>query len=97
MKNIRFLADARHELLAEALYYNEAEPGRGVEFANAVEQVLAFAAQFPLAGSPGPGGTRKVIVRGYPLTVVYLNEANGILVGAIAHHARRPGYWMDRI
>jgi toxin ParE1/3/4 len=97
MKNIRFLAVARRELLAEVLYYNESEAGLGAKFASAFEQALAIAVQFPLAGPLGPGETRKVVVKGFPFSLCYLVENEGIVVVAVAHHARRPGYWMDRL
>lgn len=97
MKSIRFLAAARRELLAEVLYYNESAPGQGAKFAHAVEEALAIAVQFPLAGSPGPAATRRVMVKGFPFSVVYLQEDGGIVVVALAHHARRPGYWMGRL
>jgi toxin ParE1/3/4 len=97
MKNILFLAAARHELLAETLYYSESGTGLGVKFVRAVEQALAIALQFPSAGSPGPAATRKVMVKGFPFSVVYLQEKESITVVAVAHHARRPGYWVDRL
>jgi len=83
MKTIRFLAAARRELLAEVLHYNESEPGLGANFARAFEQALTIAVQFPLAGSPGPSGTRKVIVKGFPFSVYYLEESEGIVVVAL--------------
>jgi toxin ParE1/3/4 len=77
MKTIRFLAAARRELLAEVLHYNEMEFGLGGKFARAFEQALAIAVQFPLAGSPGPAATRKVLLKGFPFSVYYLmNAAN---------------------
>ncbi len=97
MKSIRFLAAARRELLAETLHYSESGSGLGVKFVRSVEQALAIAVQFPRAGSPGPAATRKVMVKGFPFSVVYLQEKEGITVVAVAHHARRPGYWIDRL
>jgi toxin ParE1/3/4 len=97
MKGIKFLAAARRELLAEVVHYNEVGPGTGVKFARAVEESLAIAAMFPHAGSPGPATTRKVIVKGFPFSVFYLKEAQEIVVVAVAHQARRPGYWIDRL
>jgi len=97
MKSIRFLAAARRELLAEVLYYNELEAGLGAKFTSALEEAFAIAVQFPLAGSPGPSATRKVMVKGFPFSVFYLEEDTGIVVVAVAHQARRPGYWMDRL
>ena len=97
MKSVRFLPAARRELLAEVLYYSESGTGLGVKFVSAVEQALAVTVQFPLAGSPGSAGTRKVTVKGFPFSVVYLSRADGIVVVAVAHHARRPGYWVRRL
>lgn len=59
MKTMRFLAAARRKLLAKILHYNELEVGLGAKFARALEEALAIAAQFPLAGSPGPSATKK--------------------------------------
>jgi hypothetical protein len=36
-------------------------------------------------------------VKGFPFSVHYRVEANGILIFAVAHHARRPGYWTQRV
>jgi len=97
MKTIRFLAAARRELLAEVMHYNEVEVGLGAKFVGAFEQALAIAVQFPIAGSPGPAATRKVLLKAFPFSVYYLEEPDAIVVVAVAHHARRPGYWTDRV
>lgn len=97
MRAVRFLATARRELLAEVLHYNELEPGLGIKFARAFERALAIAVQFPLAGSLGPAQTRKVLLKGFPFSVYFLEETDAIVVVAVAHHARRPGYWIDRV
>jgi plasmid stabilization system protein ParE len=97
MKTVRFLASARRELLAEVLHYNGVEVGLGAKFVSAFEQALAVAVQFPLAGSSGPAGTRKVILKDFPFSVFYLAQGGEIVVVAIAHHARRPGYWSGRL
>jgi len=97
MKTVRFLPAARRELLAGVLHYDEMEAGLGGKFASVFEQALAIAVQFPLAGSPGPAATRKVFLKGFPFSVYYLEEGEGIVVVAVAHHARRPGYWVSRL
>ncbi len=84
-------------MLAEVLYYNDIEEGLGAKFAGAFEQALAIAVQFPSAGSPGPASTRKVILKGFPFSVYYLDEGGEIVVVAVANHARLPGYWVGRL
>lgn len=96
MKRARFIAAAREEFLAEVMYYDEAQPGLGARFAAAVEEATARALAFPMAGSPASAGTRRVFLKGFPFSLFYRPEGDGIVVFAVAHYARRPGYWTDR-
>jgi plasmid stabilization system protein ParE len=96
VKRARFIAAARQEFLAEVAYYNEAQPGLGSRFAAAIEEASARALAFPLAGSPSVSNTRRVILKGFPFSIFYRPEGNGIVIFAVSHHARRPGYWTDR-
>src|SRR5882724_6270433 len=38
-----------------------------------------------------------MLLHRFPFSVVYAVEANLVLVIAIAHHGRRPGYWTQRL
>ncbi len=96
MKRARFIAAARIEFLAEVIHYDEAQPGLGERFTAAVEEAAARALAFPLAGSPSPSNTRRVIVKGFPFSIVYRPESEGIVIFALAHHARMPYYWQSR-
>lgn len=96
MKRARFIAAARLEFLAEVIYYNEAQPGLGERFTAAVEEAAARALAFPLAGSPSRSNTRRVIVKGFPFSIVYRPETDGIVILALAHHTRVPYYWQSR-
>jgi len=97
VKRARFLAVARLEYLAEVAYYSEAEVDLGARFAEAVEEATSRALGFPLAGSPASAGTRRVLLRDFPFSLVYLTEESGIVVVALAPDARRPGYWRSRL
>ena len=96
MKSARFVLTARVELLAEIIYYNETQSGLGTRFETAVEDAAARALAFPQAGSPARGKTRKVKVKDFPFSLVYREEPYGILIFAVAAHARRPDYWLSR-
>jgi toxin ParE1/3/4 len=96
VKRARFVAGARLEFLAEVIYYSEAQAGLGERFTAAVEEAAARALAYPLAGSPSRSNTRRVIVKGFPFSIVYRPEPDGIVVFALAHHARRPYYWRSR-
>ena len=94
---VRFLPQAEAELLHEVGYYSKAGAGTGVRFQAAVEACLARAARHPLGGAPSPHGTRSVLVKGFPFSIVYRVGAAELLVVAVAPHRRRPGYWLPRM
>jgi toxin ParE1/3/4 len=96
MKQARFLAAARLEYFAEVGYYAEAEPDLGRRFVEAVEEATARALAFPLAGSPSDSDTRRVLLKGFPFSLIYRVEHDDILIVALAHHGRKPGYWHSR-
>lgn len=93
MRKSRFVAPARHEFLEAVRHYEDAEPGLGGRLAEAVEEAILRALAFPLAGTAMSLGVRRVLVRGFPYAVVYRPVEDGILVYAVAHLARAPGYW----
>jgi len=92
-----FIAAARLEYLAEVIYYSEAQAGLGVRFTAAVEEAAARALAFPLSGSPYRSNTRRVLLKDFPFSLIYRPEPDGIVIFAVAHHARRPHYWRSRV
>lgn len=94
MKQLRIREEARSELLHETRYYEEKRKGAGRRFREAVRASFALILRFPGAGAPGPAGTRKTKVRGFPFTVVYREEEGQIAVIAIAPDRRQAGYWL---
>lgn len=97
MKRILFLAPARRELLDEVDFYNRREAGLGARFASAVEEAALRALAFPSTGSPASKTTRRVFVKDFPFALVYRAGEGGIVVIAVAHHARLPQYWQPRV
>jgi len=97
VKRARFIPAARLEFLAEVIYYNEAQPGLGGRFTAAVEDAVTRALGFPFSGAPSRAGTRRIIVKGFPFSVYYRPDSDGVVVFAVAHQARRPFYWQSRV
>lgn len=97
MRSARFVPAARREFLAEIAYYNQEQPGLGARFTAAVEEAAARALAFPHAGSPAAGNTRRMLLQGFPFSIVYRDETSGIVVFAVAHQSRRPDYWAARV
>jgi toxin ParE1/3/4 len=93
MKKAQFLPAARREFLAEVKYYNEARIDLGTKFTAAVEAAILRALKFPLSGSPSPTETYPIFLKGFPFSIFYRPNNNGIVIFAVAHNSREPGYW----
>ncbi len=96
IRKVRFFAAARAELHAETKYYAAIDPELATQFVAAIERILSMALAFPLSGTPAPDDSRKLVVKRFPYNVVYRIVNDGVMIVAIAHHAREPGYWRGR-
>jgi toxin ParE1/3/4 len=91
-----FVEPAWLEVLAEVGYYHRLEARHGTKFLEAVEDATARALAYPLAGSPAQNRTRRVFLRDFLFALIYRSDEQGITINALAHHARRTGYWRRR-
>lgn len=96
MSQARFLEEAETEFLKEVQYYADVQAGGAERFRTAIEDATPRALAFPMAGLSYLARTRRVFVKGYPFFLVYRPEAAGVVVLAVVHESRRPGYWMSR-
>ena len=96
MNRARFLEQAEAEFLKEVQYYADVQTKGTERFRMAVEEAAARALAFPMAGQPYRSKTRRVFVKGYPFFLVYRPETEGVVILAVVHEARRPGYWLTR-
>lgn len=92
MTNARFHGEARLEFLDSVAYYEAIQVGLGERFRQSVEAAVELAASLPFAGSPHKYGTRRVFPKKFP----YLVGENEIVIFAVAHFKRKPGYWKSR-
>ena len=63
------------------------------EFEYAVERIAENPAQFPTFAF----GTRRVVFRKFPYSLVFREEGELVQIVAVAHARRHPGYWRKRI
>jgi toxin ParE2 len=94
---IRFLEIARIELDEGIQYYNQEARGLGETFLTEVLKAVNRIGKFPEAWHPYSKRTRRCQIRRFPYAVVYQIREDEILVVAVAHLHRTPGYWKDRI
>jgi toxin ParE1/3/4 len=91
-----FHPEAEAELGDAASFYEARVEGLGKAFADAVERTILFIRRYPEAGTRVDQFRRRVVVRGFPYSVVYQTQPDAVLILAVAHARRRPGYWRAR-
>ncbi|WP_394829760.1 type II toxin-antitoxin system RelE/ParE family toxin [Pendulispora albinea] len=97
---VRFHLAARLEAEAAARWYEERQPGLGDDFFVTVEDTIhAIAdARNPGTVSPDDPRARRVRLYRFPYFIVFmLRSASEIVIVAVAHAKRRPGYWRERL
>ena len=95
--NLEFLPEAREEFSAAALYYESKEAGLGVRFRDEVAYMVGRIVTDPYLWRERPSGFRRVNCPVFPYYLAYFIRGETILVAAVAHGHRRPGYWRDRL
>ena len=78
-------------------FYDRESRTIGSALAEAVGAAIAFVREHPEAGRPIRRVLRRWQVRRFPYTLFYRDEPERIYVLAVAHHRRKPGYWLNRI
>ena len=91
-----FHPEARTEYLDAVAYYEERQAGLGARFAMEFESTLRRIAEAPARWNTLEGEIRRCLTRTFPFGVLYFIAADHILVLAVMHHNRKPGYWQDR-
>ena len=97
MKPARYHPLARSELIASALFYDKRNRGLGERFFSAVEATEAQICENPLRGQLFEAGTRKLSVKKFPFALIYKEFPDSVMVFAVAHFSRKPGYWLERL
>jgi plasmid stabilization system protein ParE len=99
-RRLRTHPEAAEEFLSAAEWYELQRPSLGTQFEAEVDAVLADLESGLAVSSWVRGRNRKVrriILKRFPYDIVFLEHGEGIVVVAVAHHARRPGYWRHRL
>ena len=84
------------ELEATGDFYESRLGGLGLRFLLAFESEIERIEGFPQSGSPISENLRKVVVPGFPFSIVYQETQDQIMILAVAHKHQRPGYWLHR-
>jgi toxin ParE1/3/4 len=94
---IEFHWEARAEYGAAVSYYDERRVGLGARFVVAVEGALQSVRAEPRRWPFLEEDVRRRLTQVFPYAVLYTIEEDFILVVAVMHCHREPGYWKHRL
>ena len=77
-------------------FYESVANGLGPDFLEDVQRVIDALCEYPELGRPVGRGLRRALLRKFPYSLFYAVDSDEILVVAVAHQRRRPGYWRKR-
>jgi plasmid stabilization system protein ParE len=97
MIGYRLLPPAEEEMTEASLFYESASSGLGQDFLDDVQRVLDYLREHPLAGQSIRVGLKRVPLRRFPFSLIYSIESDAVLIIAVSHQRRRPGYWQSRV
>lgn len=92
----RYLPSSREELNETAAFYEARVTGLGAAFLDDVDHAVETVRDNPLIGGAVGRGFRKMVLRRFPYSVIYVHRDDEIVVVAIAHQRKRPGFWRGR-
>ena len=88
--------DAENELLDAQAWYESKAPGLGFEFARAADAAVVSALRNPFGHLRIEEEFRRVILRKFPYTLIYLPNQRELLIVSFFHQHRKPGDWLGR-
>lgn len=89
---------AETEHLESVGYFESKKAGLGASYLAEFERTVALACRapdrYPIEKEPD---VRRVRMKRFPHTVFFRSVTDVLQILAVAHHRRRPGYWLSRV
>lgn len=92
-----FHPEALFELEQAAHYYGAREAGLDVRFIDSVEEILKRILETPTRWRIIQDDVRRCLTHVFPHGILYTIERDHILILAVMHCSREPGYWRYRL
>lgn len=93
----RFHPEAKTEFFDAVAHYESRKPGLGPDFYDEVMAAIRNIVNHPKAWPRIDGDIRRCQTHRFPFGVIYSNEQRFVLIIAVMHLRRAPGYWKYRI
>jgi hypothetical protein len=90
-------SEAEQELLEAQAWYESKAQGLGFEFARATDVAVATALRNPFGYLRIEAEFRRVLLRKFPYSLIYLPSDDELLIVSFFHQHREPGVWLERL
>ena len=102
MPVIKVSAQAAQELAEAAAWYEQEQAGLGVKLLDEFEHALEllgeeFAPLVPVPGEAARLGAKRLLLHRFPFSIVTIERDDQLIIVAVAHQSRKPGYWRERV
>ena len=94
---IRHTREATAEAARAVEHYRGVSEALAHRFIHAFDEAIEHIVALPDARPLVAFGARRCKIERFPYVIVYRKEGDDIIVYAVAHQSRRPGYWRDRL
>jgi len=97
---IRFLSIAQREFVEAVEWYQSRNEKIAADFVNEYERAIHEIRHRPqqfarAAATPSPRDIWQVLMRRFPYAVYFELTVDEVVVLAVSHAAREPGYWLE--
>jgi toxin ParE1/3/4 len=97
MRRLEFLEEAEAELIDAVRRYEQERSGLGDDLLAEIRTLAARLLELPHSGRPVFSDVRRARVRRFRYDLVYRVRADALIIVAVMHHRREPGYWKNRL
>jgi plasmid stabilization system protein ParE len=95
--SLDILEDAVDEACAAYRWYLSQNRSAGTRFMADLDRGIEVVTDAPERWPAHFHGTRRYLLRRFSYSLVYTFDEGKVLVVAVAHASRRPGYWRQRV
>ncbi len=78
-------------------WYRQRSPKVALDFIDELHRAADTIRQAPERWPIGKNNTRRFLLWRFPFAIIYSEQESVIMIWAVAHGSRRPGYWAGRL
>jgi len=94
--SVDFHPSARRELFKHRKWYSERSPAAAARFERAIDHAVSRIIEAPERYPLTRRGRRRFVMLEFPFDLIYRIDGGNVQIMAVAHHSRRPEYWLRR-